>query len=199
VIGDLGDGESPPVVLLHGSGGDAAMWDPLAPLLAPWMRVLTPRVPAEGNVADRAGAVRRELDVLGIGRAALVGHAEGAAIAELLAVEGRADALVLMDAAPLDPDDEAGLSGLEIPALVIWGEDDDVVDVANAERLGDLLPMAAVAVLPGCGHHVLADAPETVASLVFQWLRSRYLKMEHRHEGGPVVVELGRRFEGGRG
>jgi pimeloyl-ACP methyl ester carboxylesterase len=196
---DLGEPDAPPVVLLHGTATDATMWDALAPLLAPWMRVVTPSVPADGRFADRADVVRRELDVLGIGATALVGHAEGAAIAEILAIEGRADALVLMDAAPLEPDEEARLSELEIPALVIWGEDDDVVDVAYAERLGDLLPMAAVALLPGCGHHVLADAPETVASLVFQWLRSRYLRMEHRHEPGPVVVELGRRPGEGAG
>jgi pimeloyl-ACP methyl ester carboxylesterase len=191
--------EAPPVVLLHGSASDASMWDPLAPLLAPWMRVVTPEIPVHGDLAARTGDVRRALDAAGVGTAALVGHAEGAAIAELLAIEARADALVLMDALPLDADAEACLAGLEIPALVIWGEDDDVVDAAYAERLGDVLPMAAVALLPGCGHHVLADAPETVASLVFQWLRSRYLRVEHRHEPGPVVVELGRRLERGAG
>lgn len=199
MTGDVGDPQARAVVLLHGSASDGSMWDPLAALLSPWMRVVTPALAADGDLAREAGDVGHALDALGLGAAALVGHAEGAAIAQLLALEGRAEALVLMDAVPLEVADEARLSGLEIPALVIWGEDDAVVDVSNAERLGDLLPMAAVALLPGCGHHVLADAPETVASLVFQWLRSRYLRIEHRHESGPVVVELGRRLEEGAG
>lgn len=91
---------------------------------------------------------------------------------------------------------EARLAELDVPALVIWGEDDAHARVSNAERLGDALPRAAVALLPGCGHFVLEDAPETVAPLLFQWLRSRYLGVEHRHDdgptAGPVPVELGR-------
>lgn len=195
---EIGDPESPPVVLLHGFASDPSMWEPLAPLLSPWMRVVTPELSGAGDLLTQAGYASDQLDGLGVGEGAIVGHAEGAAIALLLALEGRAAALVLMDSVPIDPADEPRLSGLEIPALVIWGEEDEVVDASNAERLGDLLPMAAVALLPGCGHHVLADAPETVASLVFQWLRSRYLKIEHRHESGPVVVELGRPGRGDR-
>jgi hypothetical protein len=47
--------------------------------------------------------------------------------------------------------------------------------------------------LPGCGHFLLEDAPETVAPLMFQWLRSQYLGISHGHEEGPVTVTLGRR------
>ena len=85
------------------------------------------------------------------------------------------------------------LAELEIPALVLWGEDDAFLSAELAERLGEALPRAAVALLPGCGHFLLEDAPETVAPLLFQWLRSQYLGISHVHEEGPVTVTLGRR------
>jgi pimeloyl-ACP methyl ester carboxylesterase len=88
---------------------------------------------------------------------------------------------------------EPRLAELEIPALVLWGEEDAFLAAELAERLGEALPRAAVALLPGCGHFLLEDAPETVAPLVFQWLRSQYLGITHAHEEGPVTVTLGRR------
>jgi hypothetical protein len=48
-----------------------------------------------------------------------------------------------------------------------------------------------VALLPGCGHLVMEDAPDTVVGLVSQFLRRQYLKEEHGH-GGPVRVFLER-------
>jgi pimeloyl-ACP methyl ester carboxylesterase len=100
--------------------------------------------------------------------------------------------------------DGEGLTGLEprfakleIPALVLWGEEDTFVDVAVAERLGDVLPWASIGVFPGCGHFLLEDAPEKVGPILFQWLRRQYLKVEHRHEEpGPIAVTLGRRPPG---
>ncbi|HET7928123.1 MAG TPA: alpha/beta fold hydrolase [Actinomycetota bacterium] len=88
---------------------------------------------------------------------------------------------------------EPRLAELDVPALVLWGEDDAFLPAELAERLGDVLPRASVALLPGCGHFLLEDAPETVAPLVFQWLRSQYLGISHAHEEGPVTVTLGRR------
>jgi pimeloyl-ACP methyl ester carboxylesterase len=87
---------------------------------------------------------------------------------------------------------ERRLAELQIPALVLWGEEDRFLPVELAERLGDALPMATVALLPGCGHLLLDDAPETVAPLVFQYLRSRYLGTPHTHDDGVVTVQLGR-------
>jgi pimeloyl-ACP methyl ester carboxylesterase len=88
---------------------------------------------------------------------------------------------------------ETALAGLEVPALVLWGEEDPYLPAALGERLADALPMSTIGFLPGCSHLLPEDAPETVAPLVFEYLRSRYLGTPHTHAGGPVAVELGRR------
>jgi pimeloyl-ACP methyl ester carboxylesterase len=99
-----------------------------------------------------------------------------------------------MDGRGLDGTEEA-LARLEIPVLVLWGESDPYLPISVAERLGDVITTAAVALLPGCSHFLPEDAPETIAPLMFEFLRSRYLGVAHSH-GGPVVVELGRRPKG---
>lgn len=277
---DAGDADLPAVVLLAGGFTSSHLWRRLVPMLSPFVRVLAPDLLGSGDstatdAADlglpgHARSIRELLDGLGIERFAVAGHGHGGGVAQLLALGGGAEALVLVDSIAFDawpaprlrelresPDeldaafvegwmrgtlergtakrppsgadldeylrpfagdagvdrfrrvltsfDGEGLIGLEprlgeleIPALVVWGEEDELLDPALAERLGDALPMAAVALLPGCGHFLLEDAPETVAPLIFQWLRSRYLKIEHRHEHeeGPVKVYLGRRPPG---
>ena len=90
-------------------------------------------------------------------------------------------------------DAEAALPSLHAPTFVIWGEDDPYQPATLAERLGDCLPGSMVALLPGCGHLVMEDAPDTVVGLVSQFLRRQYLKEEHRHaHDGPVRVYLER-------
>jgi pimeloyl-ACP methyl ester carboxylesterase len=279
---ETGSTEAPPVVLLSGGFTSSFFWRSLVQLFSPFLRVLVPDPPgsdwsyaepdAEGWPARHARAVRELLDHLGIDRFALGGHGPGGAIAQVLALDGGVEALLLMDTVasgappapvirslrdalaaggPVDPEawaralleagtvrperrsanvveayrrpfaggdgrerltrvvasydasDVAGLeprlAALDFPALVLWGEEDAFVPPSVAERVGEVLPRAAVALLPGCGHLLLEDAAETVAPLVFGWLRSRYLKLEHRHEGGPVTVSLGRRPPGEEG
>jgi pimeloyl-ACP methyl ester carboxylesterase len=274
---DAGDPEAPAVVLLSGGFTSSFVWRRLVPLLAPWMRVVAPDLLGSGDstaaahadlgLAGHARSVGALLASLGIRRFAVAGHGHGGGVAQLVALDHGAEALVLVDSIAFDAwpaaavrdlqtrpsveptfaepwmrrlldvgtvrerlgDDEieeylrpfrdaegaerflrvassfdgAGLvdveprlAALEIPALVLWGEEDAVLAPELAERLGDALPQSTVALLPGCGHFLLEDAPETVAPLIFQWLRSRYLKVEHRHEEGPVTVYLGRRPPG---
>jgi pimeloyl-ACP methyl ester carboxylesterase len=272
---EAGDEESPTVVLLAGALRSSHLWRNLVPLLAPWMRVLAVDLLGSGGSDSPPGAdlrleaharyVREALEDLGIERFAVVGHGHGGGVAQLLALGGGAEALVLLDSIAFDawpgpairalrersgtfdraavdawlheaidigashrdrlseqdvegylapfagPDgverfervvaslDGVGLVGLEprlaeleIPALVLWGEEDRFVPVELAERLGDALPMATIALLPGCGHLVLDDAPETAVPLVFQYLRSRYLGTPHVHEAGTVTLQLDR-------
>ncbi len=94
---------------------------------------------------------------------------------------------------------EERLGALDIPVLLLWGEDDRYLPVELGERLHDLIPTSSMAVLPGCSHFLPEDAPETVAPLLFEYLRSRYLGRPHAHDTGPVVIELQRKADrGGR-
>jgi hypothetical protein len=77
---------------------------------------------------------------------------------------------------------------------VVWGEDDPFQPVGLAERLGDAMPGATVALLPGCSHYVTEDAPEAVLPLIADYLRRVHLGQSHGHEAGPTPVELGISF-----
>ena len=192
------EGGGAPVVLLHGRSTSSEVWRPIVAALAERMRVIVPDLadPAETSLdpGHRAGPVRELLDGLGIDRFAAVGHAEGADIALRLALEGGVAALGLLDAMDVEDLGESELAALDVPAMVIWGEDDTVVPPEIGERLADRLPRASLVLLPGCSHLVLQDAPEAVASLLAEFLRAMYLGLPHGpHATGPVPITLERR------
>ena len=99
-------GEGPTVVLLHGFPQSSSMWRDLAGLLAGRLRVIAPDLLGAGDSDKPADApldlvsqtsyVRDLLDGLGVERVAAVGASFGGGIAQQLAREGRADALVLL-------------------------------------------------------------------------------------------------------
>lgn len=188
---DDGDPEGPVVVLVHGAE-DEDPWADVVEMLSPWMRVIAP-AGGRGSPSEAASRVRHLLERLGVTRCAVVGEADGGLVAQLLALGGGVDAMVLIGS-PAIEGAEGALAGLRIPALVVYGEDDPRLPATVlADRFAELLPMASVALLPGRGHSLVRSAPETVVPLLFQWLRAQYLKVAHVHESGPVVVELGRR------
>ncbi|MBQ5950193.1 alpha/beta fold hydrolase [Massilia sp. ST3] len=55
------------------------------------------------------------------------------------------------------------LRAVKAPALVVWGEQDRVLDVSGAAALGRLLPRARVIVMPGVGHLPTLEREEGVA------------------------------------
>ncbi len=265
-------GEGPPVVLIHGFPTSSYLWRREIPLLASRMRVIAPDLLGYGqsakppdadlSITAQAGYIRELLDQLRIDRPAIVGHDIGGGVAQLLALDGRAAALVVLDSIcfdgwPIDGvkmiqqatpeqqtkefvdslirltfdlglakqtlDDvtteafvapwladpaaffraargidgqglagrEAELEELDIPAFVIWGEEDPFLPSDLAERLGEAIPMSMVALLPGCSHFVTEDAWTTVDQLIHEFLRLRYLGESHGHEPqGPVPIYL---------
>jgi pimeloyl-ACP methyl ester carboxylesterase len=157
-----------------------------------WVRDAQQRVSIGGRIASALVDAAFELGVRGEGRLTADDLAE-----YRRPFEGEGDAAFVRWLCALDGEGLAGLEHdlerLEVPALVLWGEEDAFHPPALAERVGDALPMASIALLPGCGHFLLEDAPETVAPLVFEYLRSRYLGAAHAHDGGAVTIELGLR------
>jgi pimeloyl-ACP methyl ester carboxylesterase len=90
----------------------------------------------------------------------------------------------------------ADLGGLDLPVLILWGEDDPFLPVAAAERLNEWMPSSTLGLLPGCGHFVLEDAVDTIGPMIYEYLRARFLRAPHGHGADPtgaVMIQLERR------
>src|SRR5215208_2027635 len=65
---------------------------------------------------------------------------------------------------------EGRLAALGVPFLALWGEEDPFAPVAGAQRFAREISGARVQVIPGTGHFVLEDAPETAAQALAAFL-----------------------------
>lgn len=62
------------------------------------------------------------------------------------------------------------LSAISQPALILTGDSDTVVPVADSERLANTLPNAEYAVLSSCGHVPQEECPEKFEDALTIWL-----------------------------
>ncbi|MBA3741152.1 MAG: alpha/beta hydrolase [Chloroflexi bacterium] len=64
------------------------------------------------------------------------------------------------------------LGTIRVPALVVWGANDEWLDQALARRLGALIPRSAIRLIAGAGHFAMEDAPAEVTQTLLEFLRS---------------------------
>jgi pimeloyl-ACP methyl ester carboxylesterase len=101
---------APSILLIHGTAGSVAWWDPIVPALAEHSHVVRVDLAGHGQSpparsyavrtqADRVGAV---VDALGIDAVTVVGHSSGGLIATALAEQrpGVVSAVVLVNTGP---------------------------------------------------------------------------------------------------
>lgn len=62
------------------------------------------------------------------------------------------------------------LSEIDVPTLVVWGEDDEVIDVEDAFHFRDDIPNAILEIIPSCGHSPHEELPERTASIFLDFL-----------------------------
>src|ERR1700730_11882993 len=116
---EVGEGDSTPVVLLHGFGADLNTWMFTQPALAEGRRVIALDLPGHGGSAKDVGsgnaehftdAVASAAGALGIERVHLVGHSIGGAVAASLALRRPelVATLTLIASAGLGPEINAG-------------------------------------------------------------------------------------------
>ncbi len=69
-------------------------------------------------------------------------------------------------------DAQSRLASIAAPTLVIHGELDEMLDVANGELIAQLIPGARLEVFPGVGHLFWLEEPTRSAELVLEQARS---------------------------
>jgi pimeloyl-ACP methyl ester carboxylesterase len=181
--------DRPTLLLLHDRDQTSQAWREFIPLFEGRFRVVAPDL-QNGAELDH---VHGSLDGA---RCGVIGHGTGGELAQALAVEGRVDAMVLIDAPRASGVTDGDLAAFDFPVLLLWGEEDEQVPVAVAEALNEAIPTSTLGVVPGCGHDLLAEAAPTVAPLIFEYLRARFLKTPHGHDhahDGIVRIQLERR------
>jgi phospholipase/carboxylesterase len=198
--------DAPPLLLLHGTGGDENDLLPLGKTIAPGAALLSPRgkvlehgMPrffrrlAEGvfdeddvrrraeELADFIGEARSHY---GLPAPVALGYSNGANIAAavmLLRPEALAGGILLRAMVPFRQPPKADLAGKSV--LIVSGAQDPIIPADNAARLATQLREAGATVdhriLPG--GHMLSNADLRLSS---DWLRETY---------APAVADGGMR------
>ena len=65
------------------------------------------------------------------------------------------------------------VAALDVPALILWGEEDRFAGVAMAKRFHEEIPGSELTVLPGAGHFVWDDEPQCTTGALVDFLRRR--------------------------
>ena len=68
-------------------------------------------------------------------------------------------------------DGSAGVAGIDRETLVLVGDEDNVIDWRNSQRLADAIPGARLQVFPGTGHLFFWERPDEVATALAEFLR----------------------------
>lgn len=176
-------GEGPAIILMHGlhPANDWRVWEHnLQAIAEAGYRAYALDLIGYGesdHPADRPEAPRQAQAVLdlmrheGLESAVFGGVSWGGAIALFLALTTpeRVAGLILVDAAAGRFRDEE-LARIQCPTLVVWGEDDHVIRVAEGRRLARAIPGAQLEVIPDvtkvpgapdwAGHHPMRFRPE---------------------------------------
>ena len=63
---------------------------------------------------------------------------------------------------PWEPELPRYLHRVRAPTLLVWGDEDRLIPVEQAETWRGLIPNAEVKIFPGAGHLVLDEKPEAV-------------------------------------
>ncbi|HVH87848.1 MAG TPA: alpha/beta hydrolase [Terriglobales bacterium] len=74
------------------------------------------------------------------------------------------------------PDSVPTLRDINVPALVIAGEEDTLTPLSNAQLMQKLTPSAKLAVIPKAGHYAALENPEEFARVLRQFLDALQLE-----------------------
>jgi pimeloyl-ACP methyl ester carboxylesterase len=68
------------------------------------------------------------------------------------------------------PDQRGTLRALRVPALILHGAEDQLVPLARAQLMAELMPSARLELIPGAGHLPVLEQPEATNTALRRWL-----------------------------
>ena len=126
-------------------------------LLAPFSPEFLARQVLEGARGSRRGIT--DADIKGYAAPYYDAGAKHAFVATARAIVGDKDPTVV-----------ERLRTLDVPALLIWCRDDDIVPLSAGKRLADTMPKATLKTLRGCNHLPQDQRPEALLALMRPFL-----------------------------
>ncbi|MFN8178836.1 MAG: alpha/beta fold hydrolase [bacterium] len=82
-------------------------------------------------------------------------------------------AMAAVDAMRERPDSVQDLAGIDVPAVVLVGEDDELTPPSFARTMAERIPNAKLVTIPGAGHVSSLEAPDKVTAVLRELLLSR--------------------------
>ena len=64
------------------------------------------------------------------------------------------------------------VSAIQIPTLIVWGDQDTATLVQDAYILKEKIPNSVLEIIPGTGHQLYTESPERFSEIVVKFLRS---------------------------
>lgn len=90
---------------------------------------------------------------------------------DMVVAPGVREAILARTGQTVLQDPEARLRSIEAPTLILWGDRDAMIPVANAADYGRDLPQSTLRILPGLGHVPHEEAPEVSLAPVAVFLK----------------------------
>lgn len=82
---------------------------------------------------------------------------------------------------PLEPE----LPRIQAPTLLLWGDQDRILDVSSIETMKPLLKDASVVIIKGCGHAPILERPEESAADYLKFIDQASLQAAEARKGAP--------------
>ena len=92
---------------------------------------------------------------------------------ERVRIEGVSRAFRRLTQPTDEPRELPDLSRLELPVLMVWGDEDELTLLEIARQVAEVLPDAELKVLDGVGHIPLEESPDELADLMRRFLAGR--------------------------
>jgi pimeloyl-ACP methyl ester carboxylesterase len=124
--------------------------------------------PAVNRAIVRRPRARAILSKVGVGNAGAISPALAQQVVPLMNAPGSIDEILSAARAVRDTDPEA----VHQPALLVWGENDPIITVRNAEEMAQRLPDAKLVLIPGTGHSPFIGKPDQFLTAVLNFTRA---------------------------